>query len=295
MDQEWVVAGKHPLNVHNGMGSPHVDAGRQQGGDTLPSMEGEFLELGEVNNAVVVLVENREQALDVIRLRREFQRLQPRLNLRRRGTQGSDEQGRIRFIICDLRVFVERSRSGYCRVRSSTTHAGVTRHSNRNKVRRTNCNAQRAIAPINQRTPFNTLLRRDDSSHSVFAGPDCASRKNLLQQLTTPLMPVFLCQAGPTCCSPHTVEKKPMTLSKLRGLVLPLGASVKLGKKRQGCQYSSAEARSCRWFPSPALGRRTQPPGGPGEKTLLVRHPWSVFAFYAPQGFRSRGKGERKV
>ena len=150
VDQEWVVAGKHPLNVHNGMGSPHVDAGRQQGGDTVPSMEGEFLELGEVNNAVVVLVENGEQALDVIRLRREFQRLQPRLNLRRRGTQGSDEQGRIRFIICDLRVLVERSRSGYCSARSSTTRAGVTRHSNRNKVRRTNCNAQRAIAPINQ-------------------------------------------------------------------------------------------------------------------------------------------------
>lgn len=43
-----------------------------KGGGTLPSVEGEFLELGEVNNAVTILVENREKALHVVRFRREF-------------------------------------------------------------------------------------------------------------------------------------------------------------------------------------------------------------------------------
>lgn len=97
-----------------------------------PSVEGELLELGEVNNAVAVLVENREKALDVVRLRREFQRLQPRLNLRWSRGQGSVEQGRIRVIICGLRGLVRWSSSGQgsgidhaCRNRETTQLAST--------------------------------------------------------------------------------------------------------------------------------------------------------------------------
>lgn len=65
----------------------------------IPSVKSELFELRKVNNAVPVLVGDREKTLHVIRLRREFQCLQPRLDLppgRERG--GSDV---LESFVCD--------------------------------------------------------------------------------------------------------------------------------------------------------------------------------------------------
>lgn len=54
---------------------------RPAGPHSKPSMYGEIFKIGVVNNAVLVVVEGGKYLVNVSRLRREFQRLEPLLDL----------------------------------------------------------------------------------------------------------------------------------------------------------------------------------------------------------------------